>query len=96
MFVLTPELIVGVLVVIAVPTVIGQVRSAVVWAVQLKRADMAKRSVPAGDIARQLELLQQSVDAMAVEVERISEWQRAAALPLPVVRRKIEASGTIT
>jgi hypothetical protein len=96
MFVLTPELIVGVLVVIAVPTVIGQVRSAVVWAVQLKRADMAKRSVPAADIARQLELLQQSVDAMAVEVERISEWQRAAALPLPVVRRKIEASGTIT
>jgi hypothetical protein len=96
MVVLTPELIVGVLIVIAVPTVIGQVRSAVVWAVQLKRADIAKRSMPAPDISCQLELLQQSVDAMAIEVERISEWQRAGALQLPVVLRKIEATGSIT
>jgi len=96
MVVLTPELIVGVLIVIAVPTVIGQIRSVVVWAVQLKRADMAKRSVPPTDISGQLELLQQSVDAMAVEVERISEWQRAAALPPPVTRRPIEASRTTT
>lgn len=96
MFVLTPELIVGVLVVIAVPTVIGQVRSLVVWAVQLKRADMAKRSVPADDISRQLELLQQSVDAMAVEVERISEWQRAAALAPLGAPRRIEAPRPIT
>lgn len=96
MVVLTPELIIGVLVVIAVPTVIGQVRSAVVWAIHQKRADMAKRSMPASDISRQLETLQQSVDAMAVEVERISEWQRATSLPLPVPPRKIESSRTIT
>jgi hypothetical protein len=94
MFVVTPELIVGVLIVIAVPTVIGQVRSLVVWAVQLKRADIAKRSAPAADVSRQLELLQQSVDAMAVEVERISEWQRAASLPPPVIPRQIETSRT--
>jgi hypothetical protein len=76
-----PELIVGVLIVIAVPTLIGQIRSVVMWAVQLKRGDIARNCFPAGDVSRQLQLLQQSVDAMAIEVERISEVQRATALP---------------
>jgi hypothetical protein len=76
-----PLLVVAVIIVIAIPILMGQVRSIVTWAIQLKRADIARRSIPVGDVSHQLELLQQSVDAMAIEVERISEAQRAAARP---------------
>lgn len=44
----------------------------------VKRIDRAKTS-PIGDVGRQIEQLQQSVDAIAVEVERIAEAQRFMA-----------------
>jgi hypothetical protein len=44
----------------------------------VRRID-TKGKAPSGDLQRQIESLQQSVDAIAVEVERIAEAQRFVA-----------------
>ena len=78
-FAFARELIAAVVIFVGVPLLVGQV--VVSWRIQLKRAGVGRNSIPSGDVSHQLETLQQSVDAMAVEVERISEAQRAAARP---------------
>ena len=78
-FAFARELIAAVLIFVGVPLLVGQV--IVSWRIQLKKAGVGRNPIPSGDLSRQLESLQQSVDAMAVEVERISEAQRAAARP---------------
>ena len=78
-FAFARELIAAVVIFVGVPLLVGQV--IVSWRIQLKKAGVGRNPIPSGDLSRQLESLQQSVDAMAVEVERISEAQRAAARP---------------
>jgi hypothetical protein len=79
MFGFARELIVAVVIFVGVPLLVGQV--IVGWRVRLKQAGMGRNAVPTGELSHQLEALQQSVDAMALEVERISEAQRAAVRP---------------
>jgi hypothetical protein len=79
MFAFARELIVAVVIFVGVPLLVGQV--IVSWRIQLKKAGIGRDPVPAGDLSHQLETLQQSVDAMAIEVERISEAQRATVRP---------------
>ena len=78
-FAFARELIAAVVIFVGVPLLVGQV--IVSWRIQLKKAGIGRAAIPAADLSHQLETLQQSVDAMAVEVERISEAQRAAARP---------------
>ena len=79
MFAFARELIAGVVIFVGVPLLVGQV--IVYWRIRLKNAGLGRAPLASGELSRQLETLQQSVDAMAVEVERISEAQRAAARP---------------
>ena len=79
MFGFARELIAAVVIFVGVPLLVGQV--IVSWRIQLRRAGVGRNPLPAGDLSRQLETLQQSVDAMAIEVERISEAQRAGVRP---------------
>ena len=62
--------------------VVGQLGSvcgiSVVTYRSVKRIDN-QRVAPSADVARQIDQLQQSVDAIAVEVERIAEAQRFVA-----------------
>ena len=78
-FAFARELIAAVVIFVGVPLLVGQV--IVSWRIQQKKAGVGRASIPSADLSHQLETLQQSVDAMAVEVERISEVQRAAARP---------------
>ena len=78
-FAFARELIAAVVIFVGVPLLVGQV--IVSWRIQLKKAGVGRTPIPSADLSHQLEALQQSVDAMAVEVERISEAQRAAARP---------------
>src|ERR1700680_5232235 len=79
MFGFARELIAAVVIFVGVPLLVGQV--IVSWRIQLRRAGVGRNPLPAGDLSRQLETLQQAVDAMAIEVERISEAQRAGGRP---------------
>jgi len=45
----------------------------------VKKVDSRNTSAPIGDLRGQMEQLQQSVDSIAVEVERIAEAQRFMA-----------------
>ena len=78
-FAFARELIAAVVIFVGVPLAVGQV--IVSWRIQLKKAGVGRTPIPSADLSHQMETLQQSVDAMAVEVERISEAQRAAARP---------------
>jgi hypothetical protein len=59
--------------------VLGTICTAIVTAgrVQLRKAELKQggRSLPA-DVERRLERIEQAVDAIAIEVERVSEGQR--------------------
>jgi len=85
-FAFARELIAAVVVFVGVPLLVGQV--IVSWRIQLKKAGIGRTPIPPGELSHQLETLQQSVDAMAVEVERISEAQRTAARPQIEAPRK--------
>ncbi len=78
-FAFARKLIAAVVIFVGVPLLVGQV--IVSWRIQLKKAGVGRTAIPSADLSHQMETLQQSVDAMAVEVERISEAQRAAARP---------------
>ena len=85
-FAFARELIAAVVIFVGVPLLVGQV--IVSWRIQLKKAGIGRTPIPPGELSQQLETLQQSVDAMAVEVERISEAQRTAARPQIEAPRK--------
>ena len=78
-------LVVGVMLVVAVPLIIGRISEIVRWAYQQKM-EMAKRgTLGESDISARLERLEQAVGIIAREMQRLSESQHAVA-ELPPAR----------
>ncbi len=82
-------LIVGVVLVIAIPMIIGRIRDTVAWAYQRKMELEATKSgtLAESDLSARLERLEQAVGIIAGEMQRLSEAQKAPTEILPSATR---------
>lgn len=71
-------LIVGVILVVAIPLIIGRIREAVGWAYQRKIEAMKIQTLGESDISARLERLEQAVGIIAGEMQRLSDAQQSA------------------
>jgi hypothetical protein len=80
-------LIVGVILVVAIPIIIGRVRGAVAWAYERKMEATKMETLGESDISARLERLEQAVEIIAGEMQRLSEAQKTPAEISPSATR---------
>lgn len=76
-------LIVGVILVVAIPLIIGRIRDTVAWAYQRKMEAMNTASLGESGISARLERLEHAVGIIAGEMQRISDAQKSAPVISP-------------
>ena len=79
-------LIVGVILVIAIPIIVGRIRDTVAWAYQRKMEAAKTEALGESDISARLERLEHAVGIIAGEMQRLSETQHAAGELPPAPR----------
>lgn len=76
-------LIVGVILVVAIPIIIGRISEIVRWAYQQKMEMAKMETVGESDISARLERLEQAVGIIAGDMQRLSESQRLTPVISP-------------